>query len=47
VQGLVGLGLIVGLGGSVELRIGGHAGITDAAPDLVGSTWIAGKLPLP
>ena len=43
VQG--GVGIIVKLG-PVDLRAGAHLGLTEAAPDVVASFWIAGKLPL-
>ena len=40
-----GLGVIVRVG-PLDLRTGVHLGLTAAAPDLVTSLWIAGKLPL-
>jgi hypothetical protein len=44
-QMLAGLGTIADLG-PFDLRLGIHAGLTDASPDLVASTWISGDLPL-
>jgi hypothetical protein len=40
-----GAGLIVKLG-PIDLRTGAHVGLTEAAPDLVVSFWVASKLPL-
>jgi hypothetical protein len=45
VQGLVGVGTIVKLG-PIDVRLGGHVGVTEAAPDFVGSVWVSGALPL-
>jgi len=44
VQVLAGLGAIVGLTQSLEVRAGVHIGVTDAAPDVVASLWIGGKV---
>ena len=42
-EALAGAGVILGLG-PMDLRLGAHVGLTDRAPDLVLSLWIASKL---
>jgi hypothetical protein len=42
-EALAGAGAIVGLG-PVDVRLGAHVGITEAAPDLVLNLWIASKV---
>jgi hypothetical protein len=42
-EALAGAGAIVGLG-PIDIRLGAHAGVTDAAPDLVLNLWIGSKL---
>ena len=43
IETLAGAGAIVGLG-PVDVRLGAHVGLTEAAPDLVLNLWIASKL---
>ena len=45
-QVLAGVGAIVGVTQQLDVRVGMHAGVTDAAPDVVASLWIAGKVPV-
>ena len=45
VQVLAGLGTIANIG-SFDVRLGVHAGLTDASPELVGSAWLSTAIPL-
>lgn len=44
-QALTGAWLVIKLG-RMDLRLGTHVGLTEAAPDFVASFWISGVLPL-
>jgi hypothetical protein len=45
VQVLLGIGSIADVGW-FDIRLGVHAGLTDAAPDLIASLWLSTEFPL-